>query len=100
MSPAKKLTRTFPEWEKQFQLLDNLATRALFGDSTALWELQDKWKTLSDELPVEKKLAIGEEYIKMVRMIITMPRAPESPKDATRSLDALEVLHVFLQGDV
>jgi hypothetical protein len=100
MSPAKKLARHFPEWEAQFQLFDTLATRALFGDTSALSELKEKWSALSSDLPLEKKLAIEEEYIRMVRMIVTMPRDPASPKDTTRSLDALEVLHIFLDGEL
>jgi len=39
---------------------------------------------------------VRETYIKLVQAIITQPRDPAYPKHPRRSVDALEVLSIFL----
>lgn len=89
-------TRISP-FEENLTLIDSCTTRALFGDESAMESLRKHWRTIAEQLPWSDRCAIRAEYIELVQGVITHPIPFESAKKPERSIDALEVLDIFLQ---
>ncbi|MDR1382387.1 MAG: hypothetical protein LBJ67_00860 [Planctomycetaceae bacterium] len=93
----QRLTKCFPKFENEIRQIDSLVARSLFGDSLALEMLNNDWKKLRKLLTFEEASIIRESYIQLVQAIIIQPRDPSYPKHPRRSIDALEVINIFLE---
>jgi len=92
----ERLSQQFPKYENEIRQMDSLIARSLFGDQLAVEMLDSAWRELYRQLSSEERGIVRETYIKLVQAIITQPRDPAYPKHPRRSVDALEVLSIFL----
>ncbi|MCL2347307.1 MAG: hypothetical protein FWC50_03490 [Planctomycetaceae bacterium] len=92
----QRLSQQFPGYGNEIRQMDSLIARSLFGDQLAVEMLDSAWRELYRQLSAEERGMIRETYIKLVQAIITQPRDPAYPKHPRRSVDALEVLNIFL----
>ena len=93
----RRLTKQFPEYEREIRQLDSLLARSLFGDTKALEALDGEWRELRKRLAFQESEVIRETYLHLIQSIIVQPRDPDFPKPQQRTLDTLEVMNIFLQ---
>jgi len=90
------LLKAFPNWAPELRKMDSLLARALFGDSVALETLEKQWKKLSPRLTPSERGRISESYVHLIQSVLTQPQDPDYPKHPRRSIDALELLNLFI----
>ncbi|MDR1491225.1 MAG: hypothetical protein LBT05_00645 [Planctomycetaceae bacterium] len=91
------LKKRFPKFENEIRQIDSLVARSLFGDNIAHEMLNHCWKKLRNSLNFEEINIIRESYIQLVQSVIILPRDPAYPKHPRRSIDALEIINIFLE---
>lgn len=88
----------FPHLFEHIVLLDSLTARALFGDSVALCQLRREWNKIMLSLNGNELCVLSEEYIRLVRQLVSRPFDNAAPRELHRCLDAIDVLDIFLSA--
>jgi hypothetical protein len=66
----RRLTKQFPQYEREIRQMDSLLARSLFGDTIALEALDDKWRELRQRLTFQEKEIIRDTYLHLVQSIV------------------------------
>lgn len=96
-TPQRRLSKQFPQYEREIRQLDSLLARTLFGDTMARDALEMQWRDFRKRLAFPEIEVIRETYLHLVQSIIVQPRDPDYPKPQQRTIDSLEVMNIFLQ---
>lgn len=83
--------------EPELKMMTAFATRALFGDETALDSFRIRWKKLARTLSWRDRTDIREIYVGMVRTLVLRPQSVMETKEPQRSIDAMEMLDILLE---
>ncbi len=81
---------------QELQEIDSFTTRALFGDESAREQLRIRWKKLVSRLSWHDRHELCFEYVELIKTVMVQPLPISGSKEPRRSLDALEVLDIFL----